>query len=85
MKKIILILGLFFIFGCNDNHECCDHTKLEKERQDYSYSLSKEGMDRYIKCKSEKRTFAEMYCYQQGLNRAIIERCIDAYLHDMCK
>lgn len=84
MKKIFIVIILFLIFGCNDNHECCSHTQYEQERQMYSNSLSEEQLLEYEKCKKEYRAACYGKCYNPGMNPVFAERCTEDCIYHGC-
>lgn len=84
MKQIIIISLLLMFYGCCQNHECCDHTKRERERSEYIQGLSPERLERYEKCLKDHYVEAKIKCYSSYLSDAITERCTQDVLHNAC-
>ena len=84
MNKIIIFIFVFFVFGCNDNHECCSHTQHEKERYEYINNLNNEELQEYEECRKQYRPHCYGHCYDPVMNSVIIDRCIERCIHNAC-
>jgi hypothetical protein len=83
--KIIIISLLLIFYGCCKNHECCQHTKDEKQRNDFIQSLTTTQLDKYNKCIESHYVEARIKCDDDVFSDVIVERQTQAILHNACR
>jgi hypothetical protein len=88
MKKIIIFLLLFLsillLYSCCKNHECCQHTKDEKERNDFIQSLTIDQLGKYNKCIENHYVEARIKCDDNIYSDVLVERKTQSILHNAC-